>query len=134
MFHYTAETTASIQDAIAALETSLKEEQFGVLWRFNLREKLKEKGFDFERDYVVLEVCNPAEASRVVSGNVLAGYFLPCKIVVYEADGKTKIGMPKPTAFMNMLEDDALKSIAADVEVRLIGCIDRVANPRQENR
>ena len=134
MFHYTAETTASVQNAIAALETSLKEEQFGVLWRFNLREKLKEKGFDFEREYVVLEVCNPAEANRVISENVLAGYFLPCKIVVYEADGKTKIGMPKPTAFMNMLEDDALKSIAADVEVRLIGCIDRVANPRQENR
>ncbi len=84
MFHYTAETTASVQNAIAALETSLKEEQFGVLWRFNLREKLKEKGFDFEREYVVLEVCNPAEANRVISENVLAGYFLPCKIVVYE--------------------------------------------------
>ncbi|MED0680873.1 DUF302 domain-containing protein [Aneurinibacillus thermoaerophilus] len=129
MFHYTAETTASVQNAIAALETSLKEEQFGVLWRFNLREKLKEKGFDFEREYVVLEVCNPAEANRVISENVFAGYFLPCKIVVYEVDGKTKIGMPKPTAFMNMLEDDALMGIAAGVEARLIGCINRAANP-----
>lgn len=129
MFHYTAETTANVQQAIAVLETSLKEEQFGVLWRFNLREKLKEKGFDFEREYVVLEVCNPAEANRVISENVLAGYFLPCKIVVYEADGKTKIGMPKPSAFMNMLEDDALAGIAADVEARLIGCINRAANP-----
>lgn len=128
MFHYTAETTASVQNAVAALETSLKEEQFGVLWRFNLREKLKEKGFDFEREYVVLEVCNPAEANRVISENVLAGYFLPCKIVVYEVDGKTKIGMPKPTAFMNMLEDDALMGIAAGVEARLIGCINRAAN------
>lgn len=129
MFHYTAETTASVQNAVAALETSLKEEQFDVLWRFNLREKLKEKGFDFEREYVVLEVCNPAEANRVISENVLAGYFLPCKIVVYEADGKTKIGMPKPTAFMNMVEDDALMGIAADVEARLMKCINRAANP-----
>jgi uncharacterized protein (DUF302 family) len=129
MFHYTAETTASVQNAVAALETSLKEEQFGVLWRFNLREKLKEKGFDFEREYVVLEVCNPAEANRVISENVLAGYFLPCKIVVYEADGKTRIGLPKPTAFMNMLEDDVLMGIAADVEARLMKCINRAANP-----
>nr|WP_150960202.1 DUF302 domain-containing protein [Aneurinibacillus sp. XH2] len=129
MFHHTAETTANVQNAIAALETSLKKEQFGVLWRFNLREKLKEKGFDFEREYVVLEVCNPAEANRVVSENALVGYFLPCKIVVYEADGKTKIGMPKPTAFMNMLEDAALMGIAADVEARLIGCINQAANP-----
>lgn len=134
MFHYTTETAASIQDAIAALETFLKEEQFGVLWRFNLREKLKEKGFDFDREYVILEVCNPAEANRVVSENVMAGYFLPCKIVVYEADGKTKIGMPKATVFMNMLEDDALTGIAADVEARLIGCINRVANLQHGNR
>lgn len=129
MFHYTAETTANVQQAIAALETSLKEEQFGVLWRFDLRDKLKEKGFDFEQEYVVLEVCNPAEANKVISENVLAGYFLPCKIVVYEAGGKTKIGMPKPSAFMNMLEDDALTGIAADMEARLIGCINRAANP-----
>jgi uncharacterized protein (DUF302 family) len=63
------------------------------------------------------------------SENVLAGYFLPCKIVVYEVDGKTKIGMPKPSAFINMLEDDVLAGIAADVEARLIGCINRAANP-----
>ncbi|SMF25413.1 Uncharacterized conserved protein, DUF302 family [Paenibacillus barengoltzii] len=129
MFHYTAETTANVQNAIAALETSLKEEQFGVLWRFNLCDKLKEKGFDFEREYVVMEVCNPAEANRVVSENALVGYFLPCKIVVYEADGKTKIGMPKPSALMNLMQDDALRSIAADVEARLIGCINQAANP-----
>ena len=30
---------------------------------------------------------------------------------------------------MNMLEDDALKGIAADVEARLMKCINRAANP-----
>jgi len=134
MFHYTLETEASIPDAVAALEQSLQEERFGVLWRLDLREKLKEKGFDFERGFVVLEVCSPADASRVLSENVMAGYFMPCKIVVYEADGKTRIGMAKPTAVMNMLEDDALKDIAAGVEARLIGCMNRAANRRQENR
>ena len=90
MFHYTAETTASVQNAIAALETSLKEEQFGVLWQFNLREKLKEKGFDFEREYVVLEVCNPAEANRVINENVLAGYFFHVKLSFMKRTGRPK--------------------------------------------
>lgn len=128
MFHYTVESALDIEGSIAALEASLKEEQFGILWRFNIQDKLKEKGFAFERDFVVLEVCNPAEANRVLNQNAMAGYFMPCKIVVYEQDGKTRIGMPKPAAFMDLLEDDELKPIAADVEERLIRCIDRAVN------
>ncbi|WP_312859713.1 DUF302 domain-containing protein [Peribacillus huizhouensis] len=31
----------------------------------------------------VLEVCNPNEAQRGFNENKMAGYFLPCKIVVY---------------------------------------------------
>jgi len=126
MFHYTVETTEKLDHVIAVLEESLKEEQFGVLWRFNLHDKLKERGFDFEKTFVVLEVCNPAEANRVISENVLAGYFLPCKIVVYEIEGKTKVGLPRPSAMMAMMEDPKLARIAKDVEERLLKCIERV--------
>ncbi|MDN4094604.1 MULTISPECIES: DUF302 domain-containing protein [Bacillales] len=34
----------------------------------------------------------------------MAEYFLPCKITVYESDGKTKFGLPKTTVLVNMLE------------------------------
>lgn len=128
MFHYTVETKAGIEEAVAALEEALKEEQFGVLWRFSIRDKLREKGFDFDREFEVLEVCNPQEAQRVLSHNAMAGYFLPCKIVVYQDEAKTKIGMPKPTIFMDILNDDPLREIAANVEARLIKCIDEAAN------
>ena len=128
MYHYTAETTVSVEQAVAALEAALREEQFGVLWRLNLHEKLMEKGIEFDGEYTILEVCNPAIAHKAVNHNRMAGYFMPCKIVVYEAGGKTKIGMPKPTVLMNLPGDDALKDLAAGVEQRLIGCIDRVAH------
>lgn len=42
----------------------------------------------------MLEVCNPQEAQRGLNENEMAGYFLPCKIVVFEDHGKTKMGMP----------------------------------------
>jgi len=55
----------------------------------------------------------------------MAGYFLPCKIVVYEDSGKTKIGMPKPSALISLLNDEKMKQFARDIENRLISCIDK---------
>jgi uncharacterized protein (DUF302 family) len=125
MFHYTIETHKTVDEAITSLENSLKEEKFGVLWQLNMKDKLQEKGVDFDRNYHILEVCNPVEAKRVLSENAIVGYFLPCKIAIYEDEGITKIGLPKPTALIGMIGGEALKSIAEDVEKRLIACIDK---------
>ncbi|WP_047986436.1 DUF302 domain-containing protein [Ornithinibacillus californiensis] len=126
MFHYTVETSKSIDEAIQSLEDNLKEEKFGVQWQFNVKETLENKGFELENPFTVLEVCNPQEAQNVLSANQLIGYFLPCKIVVYEDNqGKTKIGMPKPSALIQMVEDESLQEVATDIENRLIACIDK---------
>ncbi len=125
MFDYTVETDKNMDEAIKDLETTLKEEKFGVLWTFDIKEKLQEKGLEFEKEFRVLEVCNPGEAQKVLNENEMAGYFLPCKIVVYEKNGKTKIGMPKPTSLISMLQDDKLEQFAKDIEDRLIECINK---------
>jgi len=124
-FHYTVETDKSIDETIKSLETTLKEEQFGVLWDFDLTAKLQEKGMDFDSPYRVLEVCNPKEADRVLKEDKVIGYFLPCKIVVYEDAGKTKIGLPKPTTLIDLANNEKLTEIATDVENRLIRSIDQ---------
>lgn len=125
MFHYTVETDQTVEQAIASLENNLKEEQFGVLWQFDIKDTLQKKGFEFDASYQVLEVCNPKEAQRILSENKLVGYFLPCKIVVYQDGDKTKIGLPKPTALIQMVEDDAITDFAQDIEKRLISSIDK---------
>lgn len=125
MFDYTVKTSKSLVDAVRAVEESLREENFGVLWKLDLTAKLKEKGMDFETPYTVLEVCNPKEAQRVLSENLLVGYFLPCKIVVYEDKGTTKIGLPKPTSLIQMIQNDKIQALAEDIERRLISSIDK---------
>ncbi|PID25446.1 DUF302 domain-containing protein [Sporosarcina sp. P7] len=125
MFDYTVETSKSKDEAVKDLEANLKDEKFGVLWNFDLTAKLQEKGTDFDIPYTILEVCNPQEANRVLSEDLLVGYFLPCKIVIFEEEGTTKIGMPKPSALIEMVNNDSLKEIAVDIEKRLIGCIDK---------
>ncbi|MFP3490527.1 DUF302 domain-containing protein, partial [Staphylococcus sp. SIMBA_130] len=53
------------------------------------------------------------------------GYFLPCKIVVFDDDGQTKIGMPKPTTLLNLTGKNKLSEIGYDIEKRLISCIEK---------
>lgn len=125
MFDYTVSTTKSMDDAIESLEGNLKEEKFGVLWQFDVKEKLQEKGLNYNEPFKILEVCNPHEAERVLTQNKMVGYFLPCKIVVYDEGGETKIGMPRPTALISMIEDENIKEFAEDIEKRLITCIDK---------
>lgn len=125
MFHYTVSSTKGMKETINSLQESLKDEQFGVLWEFDVKGKLDEKGLEFPEDFTVLEVCNPHEAKRVLDVNKLVGYFLPCKIVVYVEDGETKIGMPKPTELIKAVEDSQLLEFAADIEKRLMNAIDK---------
>lgn len=125
MFHYTVSTDKSVDEAIAALEQSLKERKFGVLWDFDLTGKLQEKGVDFSTGYRILEVCNPQQAGRVVNRQLEIGYFLPCKIAVYQDGSVTKIGLPKPTVLMGDASgDSAMHEIAEQVERDLIAAID----------
>ena len=127
MFDYTVETSKSVEEAVKSLEENLKEKQFGVLWQFDVKETLESKGLDYEKPFMILEVCNPKEAQKVLTANQKVGYMLPCIMVVYEddQDGKTKIGMPKPTELINMVGDDSINDIAKDIENRLIEAIEQ---------
>src|SRR5665648_702802 len=95
--NYKVQTNKSFERTIEDLKESLSNHNFGVLWELNFKDKLKEKGLDFDKNFKILEVCNPNQAKKVLEENIEVGFFLPCKIVVYEDSGSVFIGMPKPT-------------------------------------
>ncbi|OIU69627.1 DUF302 domain-containing protein [Rossellomorea aquimaris] len=126
MFHYTKEVSMTVKEAAEKVESTLKEESFGVLWNLDLAGKLEEKGLDFNEEVVILEVCNPKEAKKVLEQSMLVSYFLPCKISIYTENGTTKVGMAKPSKLIELVDNDELKNIALDIEERLIACIEKV--------
>ena len=73
-----------------------------------------------------MEACNPAKAKKVLEHNIEAGYFLPCKVVVYEKDDEVWMGMLKPTQLMILMEDDTLMDLAKEVEDDLIEAMKEV--------
>lgn len=114
----------SFEKAISDLKESLSNYKFGVLWELNFKDKLQEKGVDFDYDYVILEVCNPLQAKSVLEKNLDVGFFLPCKLVVYEQSGEVIIGMMKPKEFIRKFDDEELTVVAAQVEEDLILAIE----------
>jgi uncharacterized protein (DUF302 family) len=123
-YTYAAKTDKSVPEAVKAVQKSLKEHGFGTLWELNVPAKLQEKGVDYEREAVILEVCNPNQAKRALEANLQVIYFLPCKVVVFDADGQTTIGMMLPSVIMEMLQDSNLKAFAHEVEDALRQAID----------
>lgn len=117
---YKVESVNGYQETIVALKAALAKEQFGVLWELNFKDKLHEKGFEFDTNFNVMEACNPGKAKKVLDHSIEAGYFLPCKVVVYENEGKVWMGMLKPTSLIGFLGDAALEGIAKEVEDALI--------------
>lgn len=126
-FIYEVKTNKSFQEAITSLKESLSENEFGVLWEFNIKDKLTEKGLDFKTNFQILEVCNPQKAKQVLEENLKVGYFLPCKIVVYEEGGETFIGMPKPTQLMGIMGETKLEDVAGEVEKVLRDSMEKAA-------
>ncbi|MFV9511127.1 DUF302 domain-containing protein [Tepidibacillus sp. LV47] len=123
-YHVTFETKKELEQVIADLEKELKEIRFGVLWRFDIHQKLSELELPIEHKIVVLEVCNPNESSGIIAADPMSSYFLPCKIVVSEQEGQTKVGLVRPSILIGLMEQENLTEIAKKIEDKLIQAIE----------
>ena len=59
-------TDKSVSDAAAALQAAVEANHFGVMQVHNLKETMKKKGVNFERDCLIFEVCQPQQAKKVL--------------------------------------------------------------------
>ena len=123
--YYVVTTEKSFDQATTDLEAEVKNLGFGVLHIHDLGQTLRNKGMDFEQECRVLEVCNPKQASNVLSIDMRLNMALPCRISVYTENGETKIGLIKPEFMLSLLsKDPALLDIAKEVEAKTIQMID----------
>jgi uncharacterized protein (DUF302 family) len=115
----------SFEQIDQALRESAARHKFGVLAVHDLQQTMRNKGVDFPKKVMVYEVCNPKEASEVLTANGALSTALPCRISVYEAaDGKARVATILPTALMGMFGDAGLQAVAARVEQTLVAMID----------
>ena len=121
---YVKETSIPVDEMGARLEAAAKQHQFGVLNETDLRAKMQSKGVEFDPACKVFDVCNPHRAKVVLENKLEISTALPCRISVYEEDGKTKVATLLPTRVLGMFGAEGLDSVAHSVEIDLIAIID----------
>lgn len=115
-YAFEEKSSHSYQETLDNLKQAIADQSFGVLYEVNLKDKIEGKGFDFATNFTVLDVCNPKLAKEVLDEQIEVGYFLPCKVVVYEKEDAVYAGVLKPTVLIDMVGNDALHEAAVKVE------------------
>ena len=109
----------SYEQTIEKVTAELKKEGFGVLTSIDVKETLKQKiNVDFKK-YAILGACNPPIAHRALQEEEDLGLLLPCNVIVYEKDGKTRVSIFDPMVMTWIMENDNMKPIATEVQEKL---------------
>ena len=122
-------TTKSLSEVSAALHVAAQAHRFGVMHVHNLKETMAKKGVDFPRECLVFEVCQPQQAKKVLEGDMSVSTALPCRISVYEKEGKTILATLKPTALLALFGVPHLEPVAREVEDSMVQIMKEAAGP-----
>lgn len=121
------ETRKSVVQVVADLTKSVVKYDFSVLHIHNIHEALNKKGVDFANQCQILEVCNPVYANVVLTEDMDLNMVLPCRIAVFEKNGRNYIGTLSPRALLEQFSDSAMLSmLAREVEEKLLSAIEEV--------
>lgn len=113
--NYITQLNKSFDQALKEIEAAAEKYSFRIQHIHNVSDILNEKGFKIER-YSIIELCNPKFAFEVLSKNKNYGSILPCKILLYENEGKLFISSPNSSTLVEKLGMNELKEIAQEVE------------------
>jgi len=121
-------TDKSVSDAAAALQAAVQANHFGVMQVHNLKETMAKKGVEFERECLIFEVCQPQQAKKVLDQNMSVSTALPCRISIYEENGKAILATLKPTILLAMFNTPQLEGVAREVEDTIVKIMKEAAS------
>lgn len=124
-FSYSVKSKKTVSEVIKQLEENLKQIGFGVLGTLDFKQIFQSKGLDFDKEYKLLEICNPVAAKTVLDSNPEVGLMLPCTIAVYKDKDETTISLAKPTSILSVVSDSSLSEIGKEIEEKLIDALEK---------
>ncbi|OGK08346.1 MAG: hypothetical protein A2Y63_04285 [Candidatus Riflebacteria bacterium RBG_13_59_9] len=121
-------TDKTVSEAAVALQAAVQANHFGVMQIHNLKETMEKKGVEFARACLIFEVCQPQQAKKVLEQNMSVSTALPCRISIYEEDGKTILATLKPTTLLAMFKAPQLEGVAQEVEDTIVKIMKEAAS------
>jgi len=117
---FTLPTKKTVSAAAAALEAGVTANQFGVMHLHNLQETMAKKGVAFDHECLIIKVCQPQQAKKVLEENMSVSTALPCRISIYKDGGQTILATLKPTTLLALFDTPQLKGVAQEVEDTMV--------------
>lgn len=121
-------TDKTVTEAAAALQAAVQANHFGVMQVHNLKETMNKKGVEFARECLIFEVCQPQQAKKVLEQDMSVSTALPCRISIYQEEGKTVLATLKPTTLLAMFNVPQLEVVARDVENTIVKIMKEAAS------
>lgn len=91
MFTYKIISNQSIEEISKKVPEASEKHKFALLTTYNYHEIVKDKGFPINRKVYVYEICQAKTAAAMLTDFPHFSIFMPCKLAIYENDGKTVI-------------------------------------------
>lgn len=122
---YIENSDKSVDEVVKSIEEKISNYQFGILHIHNVKETLNSKGLEFKNECRILDICKPSVAKEVLSQDMSISSMMPCKISVYEDNGKTFIAMNSIVQMIDDINPDFIE-LAQEVQETLLELIDNV--------
>ena len=121
------DTELPFDEAVEKTRGLLQEAGYGILSEIDVKAKLEEK-LGIEREpYVILGACNPPLARQGLDAEPDLGTLLPCNVVVYSKDGRTRVAAVEPGKMLSVVGNDDLGPIANKVREDLSRVVEEIA-------
>jgi uncharacterized protein (DUF302 family) len=120
-------TNKTVSATATALQAAVQANHFGVMQVHNLKETMAKKGVEFAHECLIFEVCQPQQAKKVLEQNLSISTALPCRISIYEENGKTILATLKPSTLLAMFNEPQLQSVAQEVEDTIVKIMNEAA-------
>src|SRR3989344_2189296 len=117
-FAYIVETEKSFDKAVVSVLKAVEQKGWALFQVYDIKERLAAKGFE-QKSLKIIEICSGKYANKLLNRNRLVSLCMPCKINVFEEDGKVKIAGMKPTImseFFPEVKKDDIIEIEREIE------------------
>jgi uncharacterized protein (DUF302 family) len=95
---------------------ALGAEGFGVVTEIDLQATLRAKLEVEMPGFRILGACSPVLAHRAVMADPTVSLLLPCKVVVREVEGGTRVELVDPVVLLGLIDNPVLAQVGRDAQ------------------
>ena len=108
MFTLKIESNKSIEEISEKVAIECENHKFVLLQTYIYHEIVENKGFPIKRKVYIYEICQAKTASLMLTSNPEFSIFMPCKLAIYENEGKTIISTMNMGIMLNAVKSNKI--------------------------